>query len=190
MFTEKDIGMDIQKGRVPSSNHEVRGRNPLTSNNSSRDSSMVSSGQFTPYHNRMNTDMDIVLVNIESNNERLELSYETEQENAIRVSMATNQQVSIRLHNANNEATPTHAWHEDVIINIQLLYDPNTPMEPELWSGSFNPISLHSSMEHLVHNTKNIKVTLDFMAKYIQNKKVNDIQANDITEFKGMGDTI
>ena len=53
--------------------------------------------------------MDIVLVNIESNNERLELSYETEQENAIRVSMATNQQVSIRLHNANNEATPTHA---------------------------------------------------------------------------------
>ena len=91
MSTEKDIGMDIQKGRVPSSNHEVRGRNPLTSNNSSRDSSMVFSGRSTPYHNRMDTDMNIVLVNIESNNERLELSYETEQENAIRVSMATNQ---------------------------------------------------------------------------------------------------
>ena len=190
MSTEKDIGMDIQKGRVPSSNHEVRGRNPLTSNNSSRDSSMVSSGRSTPYHDRMDTDMDIVPVNIESNNERLELSYETEQENAIRVSMVTNQQVPTRLHNVNNEATPTHARHEDDVINIQLPYDPNAPTEPELWSGSFNPISLHGSMEYLIHNTKNIKVTLDFMAKYIQNKKVNDIQANDVTEFKGMGDAI
>ena len=41
-----------------------------------------------------------------------------------------------------------------------------------------------------MHDTKNIKVTLDFMAKYIRNKKVNDVQANDITEFEGMGDTI
>jgi len=45
-------------------------------------------------------------------------------------------------------------------------------------------------MEHFVHDTRNIKVTLDFMAKYIQNKKVNDIQANDVTEFEGMGDAI
>ena len=92
MSTEKDIGIDIQKGRVPSSNHEIQGRNPLISNNSSRDSSIVSSGRSTPYHDRMDTDVDIVLVNIKSNNEWLELSYETEQENAIRVSMATNQQ--------------------------------------------------------------------------------------------------
>ena len=134
--------------------------------------------------------MDIVPVNIESNNEWLELSYETEQENVIRVSMATNQQVPTRLHNANNEATPTHARHKDDVINIQLPYDPNTPMEPELWSGSFNPISLHGSIEHLVHNTKNIKITLDFIAKYIRNKKVNDVQANDVTKFEGMGDTI
>ena len=93
---------------------------------------MVSSGRSTPYHNRMDTDVDIVPVNIESNNKWLELSYETEQENAIRVSIATNQQVPTRLHNANNEATPTHARHEDDIINIQLLYDPNAPTEPEL----------------------------------------------------------
>jgi len=45
-------------------------------------------------------------------------------------------------------------------------------------------------MEHLAYNTKNIKVTLDFMTKYILNKKVNNIKANDVTEFKGMGDTI
>ena len=90
MSTEKDIGMDIQTGWVPSSNSEVWGRNPLPSNNPSRDSSMVSSGRSTPYHNRMDTDMDIVPVDNESNNEWLELSYETEQEKAIRVSMVTN----------------------------------------------------------------------------------------------------
>jgi len=138
----------------------------------------------------MVTDMDIVPVDNESNNEWLELSYKTEQEKAIKVSMATNQQVPMRLHSVNNEATPTYAQHEDDVINIQLPYNPNTLTEPELWSGSFNPISLHSSIEHLVHDTRNIKVTLDFMAKYIRNKKVNDVQANDVTEFKSMGDAI
>ena len=115
----------------------------------------------------MDTDMDIVPVDNESNNKWLELFYEAEQEKAIRVSMATNHQVPMRLHNVNNEATPTHAQHEDDVINIQIPYNPNTPTEPELWGGSFNHISLHSSMEHFMHNTRNIKVTLDFMAKYI-----------------------
>ena len=109
---------------------------------------------------------------------------------AIRVSMVASKQAPMRLHNINNEATPTHAQHEDDIINIQLPYDPNAPTEPQLWSGSFHPISLHGSMEHLVCNTNNIKVTLDFMAKYILNKKVNDIKANNVTEFEGMDDTI
>jgi len=111
--------------------------------------------------------MDIVPVDNESNNKWLELFYKAEQEKAIRVSMATNHQVPIRLHNVNNETTPTHAQHEDDVINIQIPYNPNTPTEPELWGGSFNHISLHSSMEHFMHNTRNIKVTLDFMAKYI-----------------------
>jgi len=138
----------------------------------------------------MDTNMDIVLASNESNNERLDLSYKTVQEDAIRVSMAANQQVPIRFHNINNEATPTHARYEDDVINIQLPYDPNAPTEPELWSGFFYPIFLHGSMEYLAYDAKNIKVTLDFMAKYILNKKVNDIQANDITEFEGMGDAI
>jgi len=34
----------------------------------------------------------------------------------------------------------------------------------------FHPISLHGSIEHFASDAKNIKVTLDFMAKYIANK--------------------
>ena len=45
-------------------------------------------------------------------------------------------------------------------------------------------------MEHLAHDTNSIKATLDFMARYIRNKSVNDIKANNITEFEGMGDAI
>jgi len=126
----------------------------------------------------------------ESNDERLELSYEVEQEKAIRVSIAANQQESLRPQNVNNEASPTHALHEDNVINIQLLYDPQAPTEPELWSGSFYPISLHSSIEHFASDTKNIKVTLTFLAKYIQNKQVNGGKVNNINDFDGMGDAI
>ena len=105
MSTEMDVGMNIQTGRVPSNNPEVQGRNPSPSNNSSRDSSMVSSGRSTPYHDRMDTDMDIVPDSNESINKWLKLPYETEQENAIRVSMAANQQAPTKLHNVNNKAT-------------------------------------------------------------------------------------
>ena len=119
-------------------------------------------------------DMDVVPEIEESNTESRELSYETEQERNIRVSMAanqqTNQQVSTRPLGGNNEVNPTHGQHEEDVINIQIPYDPNAPTEPELWSGSFHPISLHGSMEHFASDSKNIKVTLNFLAKYILNK--------------------
>ena len=109
MSFANDIGMDNQIGRVPITNPEVRGRNPVSSVNISRESSMASSGRSTPYHERMDTDMDCNPTSGESNTERLELSYEAEQEKALRVGMAVNQQETSRPLNVNNEATPTHA---------------------------------------------------------------------------------
>ena len=79
---------------------------------------MASSGRATPYHDRMDTDMDYVPTVKETNSECLELSYETEQEKAIRVGMAANQQESTRPHDVNNEAPPTHVPYKDNIINI------------------------------------------------------------------------
>ena len=182
--------MDIQSGRVLTNNPEVRGRNPLSSTNSSRDPSMVSSGRSTPYHNRMDTDPDDAPTIGEIANERLELSYETEQENALRIGKATNQQDTSRPPAANIEATPSHVSHEDDVINIQLSYDPQAPTEPELWSGSFHPISLHSSIKHFASDSKNIKVSLKFLAKYIQGKQVNGNKVNDLSDFDGMGNAI
>jgi len=76
------------------------------------------------------------------------------------------------------------------VINIQLPYDPNAPTEPELWSGNFHLISLHSSIEHITSDTKCIKDLLNFMAKYISNKKVNPKNANDLKDFDGIGDSV
>jgi len=84
--------------------------------------------------------------------------------------MAADQQEPPRPVDGYNEAPSTHTSHEESIINIQLPYDMQAPTEPELWSGSFHPISLHRSIEHFASDTKNIKVTLNFLAKYIKNK--------------------
>ena len=182
--------MDNQLGCVLSNNNEVQGRNPLPSIHSSREPSMVSSGRSTPYHNRM--DMDIDDSPVEGNMEygNPELSYETEQKKALRIGEATNPLNNTRPLGVNNEATTSCDIHEDDIINVQIPYDPNAPTEPELWSGSFHPISLHGSIEHFTSDTKNIKVTLNFLAKYIQSKQVKGNKVNDLADFDGMGDTI
>ena len=89
-----------------------------------------------------------------------------------------------------HEATPPNGLHEEDIINVQLPYDLQAPTEPDLWSGSFHPISLHGSIEHFALDAKNIKVTLNFLAKYIQGKQVDGNKANDLGDFDGMGDAI
>ena len=190
MSSGMNIGMDIQSGQALTNNSEVWGRNPLSSTNSFRDPSMVSSGQSTPYHDRMDTDPDGEPTIEGNNNEQLELSYKTEQEKAMRIGKAIIQQDNTRPQASNNEATPSHVIHKDEVINIQLPYDPQAPTEPELWSGSFHPISLHGSIEHFASDAKNIKVSLNFLAKYIQGKQVNGNKVNDLDDFDGMGDVI
>jgi len=103
-----DIGMDIPTERVPVSDSEVRGRNTVSTVNLSRESLMASSGRSTPYHDRMDTDMDCNPTIEELSPERLELSYKTEQENALQVSMAANHQETTGPLNVHNEAPPTH----------------------------------------------------------------------------------
>ena len=92
--------------------------------------------------------------------------------------------------NSGNKATQVHTSHKDEVINIQLLYDPQAPTELELWSGSFHPISLHGSIEHFTLDAKNIKVSLNFLAKYIQGKQKNVNKVNELNDFNGMGDVI
>jgi len=91
--------MDIPTGQFPNNESKVRGRNSFLPVNLSRESSVASSGCSMPYHERMNVDMDL-----SSEKSQPEISYETEQEKTIRVSMVANQQETTRPTNVHNEA--------------------------------------------------------------------------------------
>ena len=115
MSSANGIGMDILTGQASTTEFKVRGRSLISSVNLSRNSSMASSGRLTPYYDRMDTDMDF---NPPTEEPNLELSYKMEQEKALWISMAANQQETIRPLNVHNEAPPTHAPHEEETINI------------------------------------------------------------------------
>jgi len=76
MSNKMDLGKDIQSEVYSTTDSDKRGRNPLPSANSSRESSLASSGHATPSHKRI--DMDVVPKIEELNIKSLELSYETE----------------------------------------------------------------------------------------------------------------
>jgi len=73
------------------------------------------------------------------------------------------------------------------VVNIQLNYDINQTLEPESWNSNFHAISLHSSMEYLTSDVKNIKDSLLRMCKYILGKTINSDKANDIKDLEDIG---
>ena len=202
--------MDIFPGTAPDNYDEVRGRPLSTNTNISRDSSMSFARSSVAYHEKIEHNNDMVIDN-DFNDSSLALSYENEQERAIYVSKAADLQNNMRPQcdslnvanstsqhvlnedhqsNTGNKVTQTTTSHKDEVINIQLPYSPQAPTEPELWSSSFHPISLHSSIEHFTSDAKNIKISLNFLAKFIQGKQVNGNKANNLNNFDGMGDAI
>ena len=45
-------------------------------------------------------------------------------------------------------------------------------------------------MKYITSDVKNIKDSLNFMARYIANKQVNSSKANDLEDFNGIGESI
>ena len=168
---------------------------------------MSSTRSSVIYHERMsNNGMD---VDSNSPTDSSALSYKIEQEKLLRFRKAAETLNNTRLQNGNNEASPIQLEYvghaipnkpkpyttapsndDDNVINIQLPYDLNAPTEPELWCGNLHLISLHGSIKHIASDIKYIKDSLNFMVKYISNKKVNPKNANDFKDFDGMGDSI
>ena len=64
------------------------------------------------------------------------------------------------------------------------------PIDPEIWGSNFYSISLHGLIKHITSDAKNIKDSLKFMAKYITNKQINSPIANDLDDFKGIGEVV
>ena len=197
-----NTGMDILLGNISDNYDEMRGRTSSPKTQTSRASSLSSTKSSVAYHERMELN-NAMNVDIDMEDDSPRLSYETSQEKAIRVSMATdpnrntlNKRVIIeRPASSPPHALATHPTEasprvDDTVINIQLPYDPNAPTEPDLWDGSFHPISLHGSVEYLASDTKNIKDSLNFMAKYIANKQVDLVKSNELEDFNSIGEAV
>ena len=73
------------------------------------------------------------------------------------------------------------------VVNIELNYDINQALDPESWNGDFHVVSLHSSIEYLALDIKNIKEFLSRMYKYILGKSINNDKANDVKDLEGVG---
>jgi len=154
-----------------------------------------------------NNDMDI---NNNNNNKDTfsKLSYETSQEKVICFSTAAEKQADILslkdnlTNNSSSQCVPdkhliststqgSPAQNvESIFINILLLYNPDMLINPEIWGSNFHPISLHGSIKHIMSDAKNIKDFLKFMAKYITNKQIDPSIANNLDDFKGIGEAV
>ena len=197
-------GIDILLGKIPNNYDEIQGRTFFPQPQLSRASSMFSTKSSVDYYERMEYNNNLNKdVKIDNNSNNLRLSCKTFQEKAIYVSKAPdplnntlNKHVTIECptlsppHVQTVHSTSGSSHSDNTVINIQLLYDPNTPIKPNFWDGNFHPISLHSSMKHLVLDSKNIKDSLNFMAKYISNKQVSSSKSNDFEDFYGIGKAI
>ena len=201
-----NIGMNKSTGTNLVNNFELRGRSTSIKRNISRDTSMSSTRSSVVYHKRvtMNNGMDI---DIDWPTDFPALSYEEEQEKETCLRQVTETTTNTRPQGGTNKTSSCQVNHgdcmpnnrtrsqtygddDDNVINIQLPYNPNVSTEPDLWSGSFHPISLHGSMEQIALDAKNIKDSLNFMAKYIANKKVNPKLANEFKDMDGIGDAV
>ena len=203
-----NIEINLPLGPYPDNYDKVRSRNPFTNKNTSRNSSMSSTISSVVYHERM-ANNNSVDDDVDMNNNSPALFYEDKQEKVLRVSKAAEHLTNTRLQGnslnvsipipqcvlneeqwLNPQCGPTTHNEDNNIINIQLPYNPHAPTEPELWDGSFHPISLHGSIEHLALDAKNIKDSLNFIAKYISNKQINPSKANEVREFNSIGEAI
>jgi len=74
------------------------------------------------------------------------------------------------------------------MLNIQPPYDINQAIVLDIWDGNFHSISLHRLVEYLASDAINIRESLHRIMKYILNKKVEKSKANDVNNFKGIGE--
>ena len=157
--------MDILSGKIPDNYNEIQDRTISPQPHSSRASSMSSTKSLVNYHVRMECNNNDIEMNDDS--EGFGLSYETTQEQALHISMVAdpsnntlNKCVTTKcptmsppyVQSAHSTLGSPHG--NSTVINIQLLYNLNAPTEPELWSGSFHPISLHRSIKYIASDAK------------------------------------
>ena len=182
----------------------IRGRSTSSSKASSRNSSVTSNVSSIPYYERMEINNNLPDEDLRDPIDSSQLSYKDDVGEGNSVRKAADNGPTKDSQRVQNEAsalknTPkprgegaslnsTNMSPSQNTINIQLPYNPNQATEHDLWDGTFQSISLHSSLEHLPSDAKNIRELLCRMAKYIENKKIDVKKSNEVSELRGIGE--
>lgn len=68
-------------------------------------------------------------------------------------------------------------------------YKANVPGDPNLWDGNFGVISLFGMNEFLRNDVNNMTTSLLHMATFLNQRKLDDQDGNDIYQLSSFGDT-
>jgi len=189
VFFPPSVAMDVDKHSVDNYDN-VRERKSSPSNVSSRSALVVSGISSIVYHNRM-----IINNNFPKqeqvepiNNSQLSYSSKCQRNNQDSTVTVLSPQ---GLQCVSNEALALNTCNiscvdDNDIINIQLPYNLDWPVEPDLWDGNFSHVFLYGLLEHLLSDTGYIKTSLVYITKYIENKKIKSSKANDIKDLQGI----
>ena len=72
------------------------------------------------------------------------------------------------------------------MLNVQLNYNPDQALDPDLWDSNFHAVLLYGAMEHMPSNVLNFKESLSRMCKYMLGKAIKSDGANDVEDLNGM----
>ena len=171
---------DIEINSIDDGN--MRGHSAFSSNSSLKDSFVLLNTLSRPYHKRMEISNKLPEVNSIDSINSFQLSYAITAKVGSSVSLVTNKKAASNSQHVNNpilkkgsklcgngkgiliksvNTTPS----EHMSDNVQIPYNVNQAVDPESWNSNFNSILLHSSMEHLVLDIKNIKKSLYHIKK-------------------------
>ena len=120
----------------------------------------------------------------------IQIEYVFQEEQNGQVSKATDITNNICQQHVPSEDLASSLTSSNSVFNIQLNYDINQTLDSEEWDSNFCAISLHSSMEHLSSDIKNIKDFLHRMGKYIKDKSINNSNPNNIKNLEDVGKVV
>jgi len=163
-FLLASVVIDIDNCNVDNYD-DVRGQTLSHSKSNSRMVLMSSSEALEPYCVKIEQLNDLSDFLVRESIDSSQLLYDNQRKGEIQVSRATDYENRVRKQCvAENAPTLTFTLVQcvnDNVINIQLPYNLDCPIEPELWDRNFHPILLHGFIKHLSSDFKNIKESLN-----------------------------
>jgi len=89
---------------------------------------------------------------------------------------------------APNNTTPSNPSTVPVTLSA-ILYEANSPVDPNLWDSHFGSVSLFSTNKFLQSDARNISCSLIHIAQFIRQRDISERDGNLLSQLSSFGDT-